>query len=186
MILSDRDIREAMQSGPKWTTELGFIEMQVYVDRDPLVIDPMPADDCFQPASVDLTLANHMVDLAGNSWMVYDGDLHMHPGQFLIASTREKVTIPDWLVGVVDGKSTLGRKGLAVHITAGYIDPGFSGQITLELRNLGTYPVLLSCGMKICQLRLTRLTSPVLRPYGHPDLNSHYQGQMGPTSARVD
>jgi deoxycytidine triphosphate deaminase len=150
--------------------------------RPRLVIDPVPADDCFQPASVDLTLDGFVRGRTGKleGWEICD----VARFQFILLSTAEKVTIPDWLVGVVDGKSTWARQGLAVHITAGYIDPGFSGQITLELINVGLETIRLTPGMKICQLRLHQLSSPAMRPYGHPELGSKYQGQIGPTAAK--
>jgi dCTP deaminase len=170
---------------------------------------PLPAD--IQPASIDLHLDDMVrmtpslheqsltaasglvmqqymrpVDHWGKDWR----DLHIHsmivdplPHMFVLASTVEKVTVPTCMVGVLDGKSTLARKGLKIHNTAGYIDPGFEGQITLEMTLVGPFRVRLKAGMKIGQLRFHLLDQPAVRPYGHIDRDSHYQHQAGPTPA---
>jgi dCTP deaminase len=109
----------------------------------------------------------------------------LHPGKFVLGSTIEKVRLGHQLAGRLEGKSSLGRLGLLVHSTAGFIDPGFSGRVTLELSNVATLPIRLRPGMKIGQLGVLRLSSPVLRPYGSAELGSRYQGQLGPTESRA-
>lgn len=106
------------------------------------------------------------------------------PGEFILGSTVEKVNIPDNVVARVEGKSSLARIGLLVHSTAGYIDSGFNGKITLEFYNLNNRAIILRPGKKICQLSFETLTSPASKPYGHPDLNSKYQNQSGVTESR--
>jgi dCTP deaminase len=136
-----------------------------------LQIDPLPPDSAFQPASLELRLAEPVI-------LVSD--------EFTLSCTMETVTIPDNLVAQVNGKSSWARLGLQVHATAGYIDPGFSGQITLELKNLGSNRLALGAGVPICQLVFLQVQGPVLRPYGHPELNSHYQHQMGTTKSYLE
>ena len=108
----------------------------------------------------------------------------LHPGEFVLASTLEVVTLPDDIAGRLEGKSSLGRLGLLTHSTAGFIDPGFSGHVTLELSNVANLPIMLWPGMKIGQLCLFRLSSPAERPYGTGATGSRYQGQRGPTPSR--
>ena len=108
----------------------------------------------------------------------------LHPGEFVLASTYEVVTLPDDIAGRLEGKSSLGRLGLLTHSTAGFIDPGFSGHITLELSNAATLPIKLFPGMKIGQLCLIRLSSAAEHPYGSSIYGSRYQGQRGPTPSR--
>jgi dCTP deaminase len=108
----------------------------------------------------------------------------LHPGEFVLGSTFELVSLPDDLAGRLEGKSSLGRLGLLTHSTAGFIDPGFSGHITLELSNVANLPITLWTGMKIGQLCLLRLTSPAEHPYGSSQAGSKYQGQRGPTPSR--
>lgn len=100
-----------------------------------------------------------------------------------LASTKETITLGPGYAAQIGGKSSLGRLGLTVHQTAGFIDPGFHGQITLELVNLGSRPIVLTEGMRIAQLTIWTLDQPAERPYGHAALGSHYQGQHGPTAA---
>ena len=108
----------------------------------------------------------------------------LHPGEFVLGSTLEVCTLPDDLAGRLEGKSSLGRLGLLTHSTAGFIDPGFSGHITLELSNVANLPITLWPGMKIGQLCLLRLTSPAEHPYGSAKVGSKYQGQRGPTPSK--
>ncbi|QIX25343.1 dCTP deaminase [Nocardioides sp. JQ2195] len=108
----------------------------------------------------------------------------LHPGEFVLGSTYEVVTLPDDIAARVEGKSSLGRLGLLTHATAGFVDPGFSGHVTLELANVATLPIKLYPGMKIGQLCFFRLTSPALHPYGSEKYGSRYQGQRGPTPSR--
>jgi len=108
----------------------------------------------------------------------------LHPGEFVLGSTLEVVTLPDDLAGRLEGKSSLGRLGLLTHSTAGFIDPGFSGHITLELSNVANLPITLLPGMKIGQLCVFRLSSPATTPYGAAGIGSKYKGQKGPTPSR--
>jgi dCTP deaminase len=108
----------------------------------------------------------------------------LHPGEFVLGSTYEVVTLPDDIAGRLEGKSSLGRLGLLTHSTAGFIDPGFSGHVTLELSNVANLPIVLYPGMKIGQLCLFRLSSPAEHPYGSEKYGSRYQGQRGPTPSR--
>lgn len=181
MLLSDRDLRAAVESG-----RVG--------------IEPFePA--LVQPSSVDLRLdryfrvfQNHRyahIDPAEEQDELTDlvetkGDepFVLHPGEFVLASTYEIVTLPDDLAGRLEGKSSLGRLGLLTHSTAGFIDPGFTGHVTLELSNVATLPIKLWPGMKVGQLCLFRLSSPAEHPYGSAIYGSRYQGQRGPTPSR--
>lgn len=167
MLLSDRTIRELLASGD-------------------VHITPEPADERIQPISVDLTL--------GNSWVKeisenYDGfrlrmeHLVVAPGEFLLASTYERVLLPKHIAGFVHGKSSWARQGLLVE-AAGVVDPGFDGTITLELFNMASHPIPLSAGFPICQMTLHAVDTAVLRPYGSEGLNSHYQGQTRAEPAR--
>lgn len=151
------------------------------IDRGELVIEPPPADRAFQPASVELTLSG---DYCWSGRQRRVEELWLSRGDFILASTLETVKIPDNLVAQVNGKSSLARKGLVIHQTAGFIDPGFHGQVTLELSNVGE-PIRLTPGMPICQLAFMLMTSPAQRPYGHKALGSHYQGQQGPTPSAL-
>lgn len=149
-------------------------------------IDPMPEDVAFQPVSVDLTLGtSYVLPRAG-----YDGKDHsyvsnetsLNPGAFLLATTRERIRLGVSVVGQIVGKSTLARHGLIVE-SAGLIDPGFNGTITLELANLSSLPIPLRAGMQICQVVFDFTDRPVDRKYGHPELRNHYQGQEKATPA---
>lgn len=183
MILADREIRAALASG-----HLG--------------IEPLAdADAQIQPCSVDLRLSNVFRKLHATAEVSiidarhpqiapiytdvrhWGGNFVIHPGQFVLGSTIERVRIPNDLLARVEGCSTFGRLGVLVHITAGFVDPGFAGEITLELKNVGPLPVALWPGDKICQIAFQTLTSAVERPYG-PERGSKYQGQAGPTPAR--
>ncbi len=108
----------------------------------------------------------------------------LHPGEFVLGSTLERVTLPDDLVARLEGKSSLGRLGLLIHSTAGFIDPGWDGHVTLELSNVANLPITIYAGMKIGQLSFVQLTEPAERPYGSAGIGSKYQGQRGPTPSR--
>jgi dCTP deaminase len=108
----------------------------------------------------------------------------LHPGEFVLGSTEERVALPDDIVARIEGKSSLGRLGLLIHSTAGFVDPGWDGHVTLELANVASLPITLYPGMKIGQLSFMRMTSPADRPYGKGALGSKYQGQRGPTPSR--
>jgi dCTP deaminase len=118
--------------------------------------------------------------------MEIDGDepFILHPGEFVLGSTLERVTLPDDLVARLEGKSSLGRLGLLIHSTAGFIDPGFDGHVTLELSNVANLPITIYYGMKIGQISFMRMTEPASSPYGSDKIGSKYQGQRGPTPSR--
>jgi dCTP deaminase len=181
VLLSDRDLRAAVESG-----RVGIEPF------DPAMV---------QPSSVDLRLdrffrvfQNHRyahIDPAEEQDELTDlvetkGDepFVLHPGEFVLASTYEVVSLPEDLAGRLEGKSSLGRLGLLTHSTAGFIDPGFTGHVTLELSNVATLPIKLWPGMKIGQLCLFQLSSPAEHPYGSAIHGSRYQGQRGPTPSR--
>jgi dCTP deaminase len=181
MLLSDRDIRAEIQSG------------RVRVE---------PYDEAMiQPSSIDVRLDRYFRVFENHKYSVIDPSSEqseltrevevgpkeffiLHPGEFVLASTYEIISLPDDLAGRLEGKSSLGRLGLLTHSTAGFIDPGFSGHITLELSNVANLPVKLFPGMKIGQLCLIRLSSPAEHPYGSALYGSRYQGQRGPTPSR--
>ncbi|HJZ06013.1 dCTP deaminase [Candidatus Amesbacteria bacterium RIFCSPHIGHO2_01_FULL_48_32] len=180
MVLSDRDIRKRVKGKG-------------------LVIRPFRSENV-QPSSVDLLLGSEFLvfDTHGQSLIdtkneikglmkkivVKSGEpLIVHPREFVLGTTREWVELPSDLVGRLEGKSSLGRIGLVIHSTAGYVDPGFAGQLTLEISNLANLPIALYSGMKICQFSLQQMTSPAQYPYGHKKLKSHYMGQKGVTGA---
>src|SRR5579875_4772 len=182
VVLSDRSIREAIASG-----RLGLEPF------DPAAL---------QPASVDLRLGREFrvfrnwrysyidprepqPDLTEVVEIADDEPFILHPGEFVLARTEEVVTLPDDLVGRVEGKSSNGRLGLLVHATAGYVDPGFSGTLTLELSNVANLPIRLYRGMKIGQIAFEQVSTPVERPYGSAGLGSKYQGQRLPTASRA-
>lgn len=181
VILSDRDLRSEIDAGN-------------------IVIDPFdPA--CVQPSSIDVKLSNlfrvfrnHTAavldvkkDLTGLTELVevnQDGCFLLHPGEFVLGSTLERVAVPHNLVARVEGKSSLGRLGLVIHSTAGFIDAGFDGHVTLELANLANLPITLYPNMKIGQISFITMTSPAENPYGQGAKGSKYQGQRGPTPSR--
>ena len=181
-VLSDRTIKQELAAGR-------------------LVIDPLDLT-AIQPASVDLRLdrsfrvfritsrpfvdvrevtddLTELVTIAGDEPFI------LQPHTFCLGSTVETVTLPGDIVARVDGKSSLGRLGLLVHATAGYVDPGWTGKLTLELSNQSQMPIALYHGMRIAQISFLRLTTPADRPYGSPGLGSKYQGQSGPTPSRI-
>ena len=170
-------------------------------DRDILIeIDPYD-ETMVQPSSIDFRLdryfrvfENHRYphidpaadqsDLTREVQPNGDEPFILHPGEFVLGSTLEEVTLPDDLAARVEGKSSLGRLGLLTHATAGFVDPGFTGHVTLELSNVATLPIKLWPGMKVGQLCFFRLSSPVENMYGSAKYGSHYQGQRGPTASR--
>lgn len=180
MILSDGDLKDEIAAGS-------------------LALDPYD-ETLVQPASVDMRLdrlfrvfnphAHTHIDPAvraeGMTTLIRAGHegFVLGPGEFALASTIERVTLGTQLAGRLEGKSSLGRLGLLVHSTAGFIDPGFDGHITLELSNVNVLPIRLWVGMKIGQLCLLRVSSPVTRPYGTSGLGSRYQGQTGPAESQ--
>jgi dCTP deaminase len=180
-VLSDRDIRAALQAGR-------------------VRIDPYDAS-CLQPSSVDLHLdADFRVfrnnrypyidvrasqpDLTELITIEADEPFILHPNEFVLGQTLEWVELPDDLVSRLEGKSSLGRLGLLIHSTAGYVDPGWKGNLTLELSNVANLPIALYRGMKIGQISFFKMSSPVERPYGSRETGSKYQGQAEPTPSR--
>jgi dCTP deaminase len=181
VILSDRSIREEIAAGR-------------------ILIDPFD-QSCVQPSSVDLKLGpyfrvfrNHtsrVIDVKENQEdlteliQVPEEDAFiLHPGEFVLGSTLETVGVPIDLVGQLNGKSSLGRLGLLIHSTAGWLDPGFTGHVTLELSNVANLPITLYPGMKIGQISFLRMTTEAEHPYGSKGTGSKYQNQRGPTPSR--
>jgi dCTP deaminase len=181
MILSDTTIREEIAAGR--------------IEIDPF--DPA----CVQPSSVDLHVDRHfrvfhnhryplidvmseMPDLTDLVEVAEREPFILHPGEFVLGSTAERVRLPDDLVARLEGKSSLGRLGLLIHSTAGYVDPGWDGYLTLELSNVANLPITIYPGMKIGQISFFRLSTPAEKPYGSREAGSKYQGQRGPTASR--
>ncbi|WP_415380741.1 dCTP deaminase [Halosimplex sp. TS25] len=185
MILSDADILRRLEEGD-------------------LVVEPLDDPDIqIQPASVDLRLGreflefqhanipcihpnseNEVAEYVEETVVDEDEEFILHPGDFVLGTTYERVGIPDDLIAHVEGRSSLGRLAIVVHATAGLCDPGYKGQITLELSNLGTAPVALTPGMRISQLTFTELKTPAERPYGE-ERGSKYQDQSGPQASKI-
>jgi dCTP deaminase len=185
MILSDRDIRERLARGDLKIGPLEDPELQI----QPASVDVRLGDEfiVYRPSQVacldprdpsTLSAAAERLTVAPGQGFI------LHPGEFGLGATVEEVTIPNDLVATVDGRSSIGRLAVVVHATAGFIDPGFSGQITLELSNIGPIPVRLWPGMRVAQIVLHQLSSPADRPYG-PARGSAYHGQRGPQLSRI-
>lgn len=181
MILSDHSIRDEVEAGR-------------------IVIEPFD-DRCVQPSSVDLhvdryfrVFRNHsqrVIDVKEDQEeltelveMVGEDALILHPGEFVLGSTLERVALPGDLVGRLEGKSSLGRLGLLIHSTAGFVDAGWDGHLTLELSNVANLPITVYPGMKIGQISFIKMTTAADYPYGSRDLGSKYQHQRGPTPSR--
>lgn len=182
MLLSDRDLRKEIESGSLALEPFdpGLVQpssVDVRLDRLFRVFDNTRYTH-IDPAQRQDELTS-LVEIGDEEAFV------LHPGEFVLGSTYELVTLPDDLAGRLEGKSSLGRLGLLTHSTAGFIDPGFSGHITLELSNVANLPITLWPGMKIGQLCLFRLSSPAEHPYGSAQVGSRYQGQRGPTPSRA-
>jgi dCTP deaminase len=182
VVLSDKSIREELATGrlsiePLDPHALQPASVDLRLDRVFRVFrqTDRPHIDVRQPCD-DLTEAVEIED---------DQPFLIHPGEFVLAGTLESITLPDDLVARLDGRSSLGRLGLLVHATAGYVDPGWSGRLTLELSNATRLPIAVYHGMKICQVSFLRLSTAAERPYGSPELGSKYQGQQGPTPSRA-
>lgn len=181
---------------------LADVSLRALIEQGRLGFDPYDPD-LVQPASIDVRLGTQFrvmrnsrlthIDPATSSdglMETVDVDLGepfvLHPGEFALGHTAETFRLPDDIVGVVNGKSSLGRLGVQVHATAGFVDPGFEGVIVLELSNVATLPILLRPGMKVAQMVFQRLDQPAERPYGHPELRSKYQGQVGAVASKYD
>ncbi|WP_224332595.1 dCTP deaminase [Haloprofundus halobius] len=185
MILSDVDLLERLEVGDLVVDPLDDLDMQV------------------QPASIDLRLGEEFLEFQRTNISCihpnreeeigqYVSETHvdegdefiLHPGDFVLGTTKERVEIPPDLIATVEGRSSLGRLAIVIHATAGIVDPGYEGQITLELSNLGTAPVALTPGMRVSQLIFTELKTRAERPYG-VERGSKYQGQRGPQASRL-
>jgi dCTP deaminase len=181
MLMSDRDIRASIEAG--------------LIGLDPLEMGLL------QPSSIDVRLDRFFRLFDNHKYAFIDPSEQqdeltrlievdptepfiLHPGEFVLGSTYEFVTLPDDVAARLEGKSSLGRLGLLTHSTAGFVDPGFKGHVTLELSNVATLPIKLWPGMKIGQLCFFKLTSPSEHPYGSEKYSSRYQGQRGPTASR--
>jgi dCTP deaminase len=181
MVLSDRTIKRLLEEG-----RIG--------------IEPY-AEELLQPSSVDvrvdrlfrvfrnsrypfIDVKQEMEELTELVEVAPDEAFILHPGEFVLGSTLERITLPDDLVARLEGKSSLGRLGLLIHSTAGFIDPGWDGHVTLELSNVANLPITIYYGMKIGQLSFVQLSEPAEHPYGTGSLGSKYQGQAGPTPSR--
>jgi dCTP deaminase len=178
VVLSDRSIREAIAAGrirldPYDSSLVQPASIDVRCDRRFRVFrnSRYGFTDVKQPMP-DLT---ELVEAEG------DAPFILHPGEFVLGATVERITLGDDLVARLEGKSSLGRLGLQVHSTAGFIDPGFDGHVTLELANVSNLPITLYAGMKVGQVSFLQMTTPAERPYGSGGLGSKYQGQVGPT-----
>ena len=185
MILSDDDILARLEAGDLVVDPLDDIDMQV----QPASVDLRLGEEFleFQRANISCIHPNREEEISEyvEETVVPEGEeFILHPGDFVLGTTKERVAIPDDLVAHVEGRSSLGRLAIVVHATAGLADPGYEGQITLELSNLGTAPVALTPGMRISQLTFTELSSPAARPYG-AERGSKYQGQSGPQASRI-
>ncbi len=181
VILSDRTLREQIAAGR-------------------IVIEPLD-ERCIQPSSIDVKVSNlfrvfrnhtagvidvkqDLEDLTEMINVAEDGVFMLHPGEFVLGSTLERIAVPDDLVARIEGKSSLGRLGLLIHSTAGFIDAGFDGHITLELSNVASLPITIYPGMKIGQVSFVQMTTAADNPYGKGARGSKYQGQRGPTPSR--
>ena len=175
-----------------------------YLEEGKIVIDPLKDEQQIQPSSVDMRLGDEFKvfkvirkpyidpkdeeDIAEymESSTVPEGEAFIiHPNEFALATTQEYVKVPDDLVARFEGRSSMGRLGVTMHVTAGYVDPGFEGRITLEISNIGAMPVALYPGQRVCQLVFETMTTPAELPYGHPKRNSKYMKQLKPESSRV-
>lgn len=179
---------------------LSDISIQSALDEGRIEIDPL-GENALQPSSVDLRLdhrfrvfRNHtraiidvkedLSDLTELVEIDHDGRFILHPGDFVLGSTHERIRLPSDLVARLEGKSSLGRLGLLIHSTAGFVDAGWNGQLTLELSNVATLPITLYPGMKIGQISFMQMTQPAQTPYGSNTIASKYQDQVGPIASR--
>jgi dCTP deaminase len=171
-----------------------------FIAEGRIKIDPFDAG-LIQPSSVDVRVDRHFRVFRNSRYPFIDVKQHqeslteaveieddepfiLHPGEFVLGSTLERVGLPDNLVARLEGKSSLGRLGLLIHATAGFIDPGWDGHVTLELSNVANLPITIYYGMKIGQISFMQMTEPAESPYGSSSLGSKYQGQRGPTPSR--
>jgi|TARA_B100000123_G_scaffold151773_1_gene112167 dCTP deaminase len=181
VLLSDRDIRSELDFAriglePSDASMVQPSSVDVRLDRYFRLFDNHKYP--FIDPAVDQPELTRLIEVAPDEPFI------LHPGEFALGSTFERVTLPDDIAARLEGKSSLGRLGLLTHSTAGFIDPGFTGHVTLELSNVATLPIKLWPGMKIGQLCFFRLSSPAENPYGSGAYGNRYQGQRGPTASR--
>ena len=192
-----------LDSAPGYTKKVLYSDRDIHaaIDAGDFIIDPFDPE-LVQPSSVDVRMDRYFRvfnnskythidpkqqqdDLTSMVEVAEDEPFVLHPGEFVLGSTLERFALPAHMAGRLEGKSSLGRLGLLTHSTAGFVDPGFSGRITLELSNVANLPITLWPGMKVGQLALFKMTSPAEIPYGSSVLGSKYQGQEGPTPSRA-
>ena len=181
MLLSDRDIKAELDAGriglePRGPAMIQPSSIDVRLDRLFRLFDNHK--DAYIDPAEDQPELTRLIETKPDEPFI------LHPGEFVLGATYEQVTLPDDIAARLEGKSSLGRLGLLTHSTAGFIDPGFSGHVTLELSNVATLPIKLWPGMKIGQLCFFQLSSPAEKPYGSSEYGSRYQGQRGPTASR--
>lgn len=177
---------------------LSDVDIEQYILSEGIIENYRSVEEQLQPASFDVRLADGILKPVGAPTLIrpdnvseieyteHEGKYAIAPGEFILASTMELVNLPDDLVAVVNGRSTFGRLGITVHVTAGYVDPGFRGTITLEIYNCGPVTVELCPGERIAQLVFERLSTRARTPYGAPGSNNKYQDQIGVTAPRVE
>lgn len=181
MILSDSDIIVRVKKGDLIITP--FSQKNVQPSTYDFHLDSkISIFDNWQTGLIDLTQKINITRIIN---IGKKGSFIIHPGEFILGATVEKFTFPADLAGKVEGKSSLGRLGLIIHATSGYVDPGFSGQITLEISNINRLPIKLYAGIRIGQMAFVSMSSPVKNPYGSSKLGSKYQGQVGPTASKI-
>ncbi len=182
MVLSDRSIKEGLKQGrivirPLDPTDIQPASVDLHLDRKVLVFSN--SQQPYIDVKESMERLTELVEIPGEN-----RPFILHPGEFVLGSTVEHIELPDDLVARLEGKSSLGRIGLVIHSTAGFVDPGWKGNLTLELSNLARLPITLYYGMKIGQISFLRLTTPAERLYGAESLGSKYQGQTAPTASR--
>lgn len=155
------------------------------IEKKEIIINPYNEVDV-QPSSIDLHLSNDLKTINGESINILDDEpYNLQAGEFILGSTKEWIEIPDDIVATVEGRSSIGRLGITAHITAGYIDPGFKGNITLEIANISAKTFQLKNNMSLCQIVFHELTTKAQRPYGAKELNSKYQNSKGTIKSRL-
>ena len=155
MILNDQTIRQS-------------------VEQKKIEVEPLPEDEQYQPASLDVRIGAHTYDPVENT-TVQTNEVVLHPGDFILGETVERVSLPADIAALLTGRSSVGRQGVVVHATAGWIDPGFDGRITLEMYNMSDEPVAFDVGERVAQLVFFQMVAPAVEPY-----DGQYQGQDGP------
>ena len=179
-------------------------DLKKYLEEKKIIIGPLIDEKQIQPSSVDLRIGDEFkefkiiskpyidpkdnidMDSYMTSFIIEKGEpFIIHPGEFTLATTYERIKLPDDIVARVEGRSSMGRLGVTMHVTAGFIDSGFDGRITLEISNIGKMPVALYPGQRVCQIVFETMTTPSLKPYGHEDRDSKYMGQTSPESSKI-